>query len=586
MGDRDFFNDSVLIRVVSYGPLLFIPLVVISITYFIFSLNELRYKESLKNLQDSYISAERYKVISKVNSAVKLIEYKMSIAENMLKEKVKNRVDVAYSVAKNLYIQNKSTHTDKDIQKLIIDSLRPLSWNNAESYIFIVNFDGIISLAPQYLKHLEGKSIIDFQDAAKSYVIRKEIALAKSAGEGYLWDTFTRPNYHKSIHFKQLAYIKKFDDFNWYMGSAEYLDTTMHQTQSEALDILKNAFLKQSNYFFVIDQNGSSIMNGQNIVKNGTNVLSMKDEDGKELVKELIKSANSKEPYFVSYKLNNPVTKRAEEKFSYVKKVPKTEWIVGTGYYMDTISSKIEAKKSELKDAHNKDYKNIVMFSVIIIMISLLVSYYISMKLKEKLLNYSKEIKEKNIKLVTLNLSLEQLVEERTRELKKAYSDMKNIATKDFLTEIYNRYFFNDALKNEIYSANRYNSIFSLCMFDLDHFKDVNDTYGHDVGDMLLKNVCDTVKKYLRENDIFARVGGEEFMIIMPNTSLDAALVLIERLRIIIQQMDFDKVGHITISFGLVSYKEKESKEELLKRVDIALYNAKDSGRNRVIVEK
>ena len=586
MSNRDFFNDSVLIKVISYGPLIFIPLVVASITYFIFSSNEMQYKESLKSLEDSYINAQKYKVISKVNAAVKLIEYKMSISEDMLKEKVKNRVDAAYSVAKNLYVQNKSTHTPKQLQKLIIDSLRPLSWNNGESYIFIVNFEGIISLAPKYLKHLEGKSIVDFQDATKRYVIRREIALAKSKGEGYLWDTFTRPGYEKSRHFKQLAYIKKFDDFDWYMGSAEYLDTTMHQTQNEALDILKNAFLNRRGYFFVIDGHGNSIMNGQNIVKNGTNILSMKDEDGKELVKELIRSANAKEPYFVSYKLNNPVTKKVEVKYSYVKKIPKTDWIVGSGYYADAIVTEIEAKKSELKDMHKKDYMDIILFSIIIIIISLLISYYISVKLKEKLLDYSKEIKDKNVKLVTLNLSLEQLVEERTRELKKAYSDMKNIATKDFLTEIYNRYFFNDALKNEIYSANRYNSVFSLCMFDLDHFKEVNDTYGHDVGDALLKSVCHVVKKYLRQNDIFARIGGEEFMIIMPNTSLDTASVIIERLRVLIEQSDFDKVGHITVSFGLVSYKDKESKEELLKRVDIALYNAKDSGRNRVIVEK
>ena len=191
----------------------------------------------------------------------------------------------------------------------------------------------------------------------------------------------------------------------------------------------------------------------------------------------------------------------------------------------------------------------------------------------------------KNDELTALNLSLEQLVEKRTEELKKAYKEMKEIAIKDSLTKIYNRYFFNDALENEIHRANRYNSNFSLCMFDLDHFKRVNDSYGHDAGDKVLKDTARIIKKHLRESDIFARVGGEEFMILFPKTTLDDSSRIARRILNSIQKHQFETVGGVTLSIGLVAYRPEEGKEELLKRVDNALYEAKESGRDRVIVD-
>lgn len=578
-------NENNLVRIISYGPFIFIPSVIVLISFFVLHVSQLQYETSLKDIETSYTDNQKSRIISKVDIAIKLIEYKKSITEEMLKEKVKNRVDTAYSVAKNLYIQNIKNHKKKDVQKIIIDSLRPLVWNKGESFIFILDFDGVFYLAPKYLKNLEGKSIIDFQDATKRYVIKEEIDLAKTKGEGYLWDTFTRPNYDKNLQFKQLAYIKKFDDFNWYMGSAEYLDTTMAELENSALDILKNTFINESDYFFVIDEDGNNIMNGQNLFKEGANILSLKDVDGKEVVKELIKSANSDEPYFVSYKLKNPKTGMIDQKYSYVRKVPQSNWIVGSGFYDFELHNQIESKRLELKGVYIKEYTKILFLSFFMMLLSLFVSYDISKRLKEKLLEYSKELTEKNDELITLNSSLEYLVEERTAELNEAYSYMKEVAIKDSLTKLYNRYYFNDALENEIHRSDRYDSAFSLCMFDIDDFKNINDTYGHDVGDRVLKSVADIIKEHMRESDIFARVGGEEFMIIFQKTSLYESYSIAQRIRESVEKYDFSQAGQVTISVGLVAYQYGEDKEQLLKRVDKALYEAKNSGKNTVITD-
>ncbi|MBU0632663.1 cache domain-containing protein [bacterium] len=579
-----FLSEKRLISLITYGPFIFIPFIITMVSFFTLHVSKLQYEDSLDDMQTVYVEAQKNRVISKVDIAAKLLQYKESMTKEMLKEKVKNRVDTAYAIAKNLYQQNIDTHTRKEVQKIIIDSLRPLTWNDGESFIFIVDFNGVAHLSPSYLRHFEGRDILDLKDADKRYIIKEEIALAKEKGYGYLWDTFMREDHDSSKQYSQLAYIKKFDDFNWYLGSAEYLDTAMEEMQKHALDILQNMFLHQSEYFFVIDKYGNNIMNGQNLFPKNTNVLALKDVDGKELIKELIKSSNSIKPYFVSYKLRNPVTNKIEEKFSYVKKVEGSDWIVGSGFYYNEYNKKLEEKVLVLQEMYKKQYKTILTFSFFLIVLSLFASYYLSIALKKRFMLYSKEIRDKNNELMNLNASLEQIVLQRTEELNQAYEDMKEIAIKDSLTQVYNRYYFNDALLSEIHRSDRYNLTFSLCMFDLDHFKEVNDTYGHDVGDMVLKSIAEVVKKYLRKSDVFARVGGEEFMIIMPKTTIRTSSKIINRILIGVEEHIFEKIEHLTISAGLVTYKAKEDKDELIKRVDLALYNAKKNGRNTIVL--
>jgi diguanylate cyclase (GGDEF)-like protein len=119
-------------------------------------------------------------------------------------------------------------------------------------------------------------------------------------------------------------------------------------------------------------------------------------------------------------------------------------------------------------------------------------------------------------------------------------------------------------------------------MLDIDHFKTVNDTYGHDVGDYVLKATVNVIKRNIRKADIFARYGGEEFMIVQPETTIERAKVYAEKIRTIIEQNNFDKVKKITISIGVTMFNKNDAIESITKRVDDALYRAKDNGRNRV----
>lgn len=161
---------------------------------------------------------------------------------------------------------------------------------------------------------------------------------------------------------------------------------------------------------------------------------------------------------------------------------------------------------------------------------------------------------------------------------------LEKLATTDKLTGIYNRHKFDEMFKTEIERASRYKTPLTLIMFDIDHFKDVNDNHGHGVGDEVLQGVVNIVKKNIRDTDIFARWGGEEFVILSPQTQSDNATALTEKLRRTIQSYSFVKELTLTCSFGIAFYEDKDSTDTLIKRADAALYRAKNQGRNRVVV--
>lgn len=164
------------------------------------------------------------------------------------------------------------------------------------------------------------------------------------------------------------------------------------------------------------------------------------------------------------------------------------------------------------------------------------------------------------------------------------YAELQNAkrtAYNDSLTGVANRHRIDIWLGNELNQAQQHNSPFSIIFFDLDHFKRINDTYGHIIGDNVLKELTILVKKNLPAGNRFGRWGGEEFIIIS-NYSMDDALTLAEELREVIEKYDFHSVDKITSSFGVTSFQQGDTLESLIHRADNALYMAKNSGRNLV----
>jgi len=194
--------------------------------------------------------------------------------------------------------------------------------------------------------------------------------------------------------------------------------------------------------------------------------------------------------------------------------------------------------------------------------------------------------------------ALENIVEERTSELRTKNELLKNeivirkdaegklelMAATDPLTLLYNRRKFNEILSHEIARNQRHKSGLSLIFFDIDHFKQVNDTYGHETGDRVLKQFSTIIKESIRDSDFFARWGGEEFVFLISGSEPGVANEIAEKTRKLIENTEFEVVGRITASFGIASLVNGEDEKTFITRADSALYKAKQNGRNLVIV--
>lgn len=158
------------------------------------------------------------------------------------------------------------------------------------------------------------------------------------------------------------------------------------------------------------------------------------------------------------------------------------------------------------------------------------------------------------------------------------------IAYHDSLTGIYNRYKFKLLFSNELHRANRYDVVFSFLILDIDHFKRINDVFGHNVGDVVLRELAHLLVDSIRHNDVLARWGGEEFVVLLPETQVANAARFAEKIRALVDSTSFTTVGHVTISVGVTGYVAGDTLDSLCGRADAALYAAKEQGRNKVTV--
>ena len=201
-------------------------------------------------------------------------------------------------------------------------------------------------------------------------------------------------------------------------------------------------------------------------------------------------------------------------------------------------------------------------------------------------------ISQKELLRVVYNKWIDLIKKEGTKiskdneELLKSKLKLEEIASLDFLTQLYNRHKFESFLEYEIKKYLRYKKeIFTLLLIDLDYFKEVNDTYGHLKGDYVLQEIAKILKISSRETDVCGRWGGEEFVVMLPYTDIDEAILVAEKLRTTIDNYEFDNILNITCSIGVAQFHHQDTQKSLFKRADKALDRAKELGRNRVEIE-
>lgn len=187
-----------------------------------------------------------------------------------------------------------------------------------------------------------------------------------------------------------------------------------------------------------------------------------------------------------------------------------------------------------------------------------------------------------NILLFKYQFELEELVRTRTKSLEEKSDQLEKLASIDPLTEIYNRRKFIEVCEIELNRFARHHHAFSIFMLDIDDFKNINDNYGHDIGDIVIKKVADTIRHATRGSDYFGRWGGEEFIIMSPDSDNEGRCILADKLVKIIAETEFKKIGRITMSVGVTISNEADTNlDDIIKRADQGLYRAKELGKNQ-----
>ena len=431
---------------------------------------------------------------------------------------------------------------------------------------------------------LEGSSILDLKDANGQEVIKKEIDLCKTKGEGYLWDTFFKPGEPENKQFQQLAFVKSMGHYDWYLGTAEFLETAIKKRNRKLLKGIEKVGGQGNDYIFIINTKGDMLLNPSKPEIVGKNIFTLNSSLTESNFIKIRQTLQHKDQAFLSYVWINPKTKQKELKYTYIHTIIGSDWIIGSGFYDSTIKNKVAEQTRLMHEDYYIKFKYLLIISALFLILGSFVSYILSKYLKNSFYMYRRKIKKSATDMQSLNQNLEEKMQKRTRELQEKTAQLQILAHHDALTTLPNRVLFRDRLEQAIIKAKRNQIGFALFFIDLDKFKHINDSLGHSVGDSVLKAVADRLESVIRKEDTLARLSGDEFTIIMEELThpADASHLADKILHTLTEAIVIDDhMLYISGSIGISLYPQDSTDAlSLLEYADTAMYKAKEEGRN------
>jgi methyl-accepting chemotaxis protein len=360
----------------------------------------------------------------------------------------------------------------------------------------------------------------------------------------------------KKYEFK-VSLVQVFKPYNWVIGTGKYLSDVTPMIQVRALKDIEALRYGQNGYFWVNNMQYKMIMHPIKPEYDNNTFINTPNVPFVQLGVDALNNT-TKKCAIIRYSFHNPATGEYEDKLSVVKIFKPWNWVLGTGVYLDGIKNSVQEVTKNKKKEENNLIVKILLISTSILFVVLLLTYY----------------------LVT------RFIIHPMQSLNTQKEYFEEIAQIDFLTNILNRRAFHQEIEKYFAYAQRDNIQVSVMMLDIDFFKKVNDTYGHDAGDFVLKTIASIIKDIIREEDIFGRLGGEEFGICILNSSPEALCKIANKIRKSIETKDIfynDTLIKITMSIGGYNlFTTTEDFKMAFDKADKALYKSKDSGRNKV----
>ncbi|MDX1809366.1 MAG: EAL domain-containing protein [Sulfurospirillaceae bacterium] len=644
------------------------------------------YNNSSKEISIEYDRKARIAAEDKIQKLANFINIYEKTLEKNEKQKVKNSVNFGLTLVEDIYNQYKYFPKSIIYQKIKDKLGKKRFFDNKTGYFFIYDLNGTCISLPTTPK-LEGTNQINFKDGKNEYTIQKAIEIAKTKGEGFAqwyWYKIGETKMKKKIGF-----VKIFKPLNILIGAGRYEEDILNNIKNDIKPYLRSLDSDQYGYIFAYDSSGNKIdkeSTPQSI--NRWNEIVR----GEHIVRNALRGAQIiPEGFFIRY-----VSKEGKEKTSYVKLIPKLNWIVGTN---TENAKKIYAQQAEIlkRNLHKMIYKTILL-SILVLAVMILFFLILFLKIQNLFKSVQKNLAIKNRELIEqrnifetlfrkshdgiiitknrqivdcndtaiemfeaknknelLYIDNEKLLpilqDDGSKSIKKLFENVEiaekngyvefelkakkfsgsefwiNIsvtkidladgaiehfalrditkrkntendlkieqqkllfqAKHDTLTSLPNRIFLMDRLSQNIKYATRKNKKIAVVFLDIDNFKNINDLYGHDVGDDLLKKVASVLKSSIRSTDTAARLSGDEFIIVLDDLEdISACSIAVKKLIKNFQlHLDLNKDPlKITFSVGVSVFPNDATNElSLLKYADMAMYKAKGKGKNTYV---
>lgn len=541
---------------------------------------------SWQKIQDHHDSIQRIETLSfdqvqqrlqrEMTAILNDIEYTQAQTEVELRQRLIEVVDLALDTATKLYQQQRDQMAPEALQSLIIETLRPLRFFDGRGYYFIDEMTGrfiLLPTAPEY----EGLLLPDNQDDTGHFIMQGLIdAAEKPIGQGFSSYRWYRPDNPEQMADK-LAYVRYFAPYDWLIGAGDYTYEWELKLQHQVLRQIRNRLIGETGYTAVIDDQGKVLLS---LDSHHLELLPVDQQ--RQIEREAISLMLTKAEAgggFIRYLWSNAKTGEKRWKLALVQPAGYWNWILISTIFEDEVSSILQNEIDTFKESSPnqlKTYLTLVGFAFFIAVVaSLLFSRWSSTLFQA----YHEEL-----------ASQREALKRKAEELIESESNIRHLAFHDTLTGLANRRLLIDRLHQQLKHNQRNNELGALLFIDLDNFKTLNDTLGHDMGDELLRQVASRIKLSLRDEDTVARFGGDEFVIMLASLGNDkqevaekAQLVadkLLSSLRLEYQLEDHHYF--ITASIGVALTRKEAVVEELLKQADLAMYKAKESGRDRI----
>lgn len=528
-------------------------------------------RQDLENLQKEFINEQKEHLKADVDALVQRIDFRQELLHAELERDLEKRVEEARMLAANIHQATAGKLSREEIIGLIREAIRPIRFHNAQGYYFIFDYSGRAILYP-VAPDLEGTSLLTSTVADTPEIISKLIKIAREQDRGLAAYDWFKPDADIAARFPKISYVCNYAPLELVIGTGEYLDNLEEVAQQSIVaDLHSNWRSVAMDYYFayqlhaldggegfatmLINHNRPDL-EGQKISDDAL------DKEGFAYRKAFMEGIRDTGEAHVVYWYKKPDGSGYGRKLSYFKLYPRWNWILARGIYFDRLDEEIVAQKALLKQRVIREILQLGGIFLLGVGLSLVIAYWFSRQLQVIFDDYNHTRRQNMMELENLNMVLEN--QNRT----------------DSLTGIANRTHFNERLEQEVAQVGRYGGELSLLLFDIDHFKEINDIHGHLQGDSVLQRMARLIQANIRRIDLFARWGGEEFVILAPGIDADHALQLANKLRVIIEHHDFPHGEKVTCSFGVGRYGAGEEGKDFIHRVDTALYLAKEQGRN------